>query len=149
MADIYYSSSSSSCSCSSSSFSSSSSSSFSWSSCGSLSSSSYSSVVRFVSEEKLYRCLVVKYATDSEYQVIFVIKDYERLFRDPLSSGKFVCVSKSTLNNKFVDSQDTLFWWSVTTYNDGVVVENPVLGSQSPCSGKLLDITQVLRSYVD
>ena len=143
-----FSSSSSSSSSSFSSCCSSSSSSFSWSSCASLSSSSYSSALRFVESTEEYRALTTYFDTSSEIAIIFIITDFENLYREPLASGEFKCVSRVLLERNWIDADNLVFWWRVQTYNDDVREEAPVVGSNKICVGDLEDIVTQLQGYV-
>ena len=134
------SSSSSSCSCSSS-FSSSSSSSCS-SSCSCSSSSCSSS---FSSSSSSSSSFSSSSSSSRAGQLIFIINDYEKFFRNPIPNGVFKYVAEDTLIQNWIDRENLVFWWEKKWYSDGSTSEGPVFGSQKDSFGSLLNLIEVLR----
>jgi hypothetical protein len=113
-----------------------------------LSSSSYSAVVRFVRNTYTYRALTLAFDYTQNISVIFLITDFENFYKNPLSYGKFKCVPKDLLEVNQIDQNNLIFFWDYKIFNDGVIIEAPVMGSGQECFGSLKNIVLQLQQYI-
>lgn len=104
--------------------------------------------VQYVTSKDQWRAVTVVFNAGNPVQLIFIIDDYEEFFRDPVANGTFKYVERDVLTRNWVDRQDLIFTWERTTYDDGSVVEAPVIGSHKEAFGALKDLIQVLRGAV-
>lgn len=133
-----------------SSSSSSSSSSFSSCSSSSVSSScsSSSGAIRYVVSRDTWRAVTVVFNDPAPVQLIFIIDDYEEFFRDPINNGTFKYVEQDTLTRAWVDRENLIFTWEQAVYDDGTVVEAPVIGSHKEAFGALKDLIAFLKDNI-
>lgn len=136
----------SSSSSSSSSFSSCSSSSSSFSSSSSSSSSTSGIPQRYVTATRTWKAITVRWDNNAAEQLIFIINDYEKLFRNPVANGVYTYIATDVLTQNWVDREDLIFTWEKRWFNDGSIVEAPQLGSHKELWGALLRVARVLRA---
>lgn len=94
---------------------------------------------------KQWRGVVVSWVEGSDVQLIFIINDYEKFFRDPVSNGVYKYADTETLMRNWVDRENLVFWWEKVWLSSGATTEAPAFGSQKEAFGSLLDIIQILK----
>jgi len=87
----------------------------------------------------------VKWDDSSTVELIYLITDYESLFRDPLNYGVYKAVGTDMLMQAWIDQQDLTFTWEKQIYSDGSFTERPIMGSNKQVHGALKDVVQFLR----
>lgn len=114
------------------------------SSSASSQSSSLSSVQAVVRSYQ-WPAVTVEWVEASPVELIYIINNYERFFREPLANGVYKYVPTETLMEGSVDRQDLLFKWEKRWLADGSTEESPVVGSDQEAAGRLKTLIQTVR----
>ena len=87
----------------------------------------------------------MKWDDTADTQLLYIINDYESLFRDPLNYGVYKLADTELLMQGWLDQQDLIFTWEKQLFDDGSSIERPVIGSNKQVFGALKDLVQILR----
>jgi len=105
-----------------------------------------SQTVKNISTELSWVALTLAFDVSAVTEPIFIINDYERFFRDPLNNGTYKTVSRELLEKNGIDRSDLMFWWKRQYFEDGSVVDAPIMGSHKEIFGKLITLSQTLKA---
>jgi hypothetical protein len=104
--------------------------------------------VRHVENELAWIALTLTFDPAASTEPIFIITDYERFFRDPFNNGSYKTVSRELLERNWIDRSDLMFWWRRQYFDDGSVIEAPVLGSHREIFGQLKTLSDTLKAHI-
>jgi len=104
--------------------------------------------VKKITTELSWVALTLNFDTSSDTEIIFIINDYERFFRDPLNNGIYKTVSRELLEKNWIDRSDLMFWWKRQYFEDGSVDEAPIMGSHKEIFGQLKTLSDTLKDNI-
>jgi len=98
-----------------------------------------------MSSEASWRAVTLDFDEETDSEIIYIIDNYEKFYRDPLHNGIYKKVNRDILERNWIDRSNLLFWWRKQYYYQNLIVEEPIYGSHQESYGQLLDCIETLK----